>query len=242
VSQRQKTVTNEKRARRLGTGEGIAREKRPMRGAGGGVPGWAWVVGGAIVIAAIAIAAALVVTRGSSSGADQQSSIVTDRLATDRPDFVSVGTWQPNYDNLQAALQALHMPGLSQSVEHYHVHVKLIVEGHQIPIPANIGLDSVTQTASPIHTHDERGVIHIEADTKGFRATLLDVFDIWGVRINDRCVGGFCNGVKVYIDGKLITNDPLNHDLVQHDAVTIVEGTPPKGFTPDKTYKFQPGE
>ena len=55
-----KQLTNERRAKRLGTGEGIA----PSRGKSGGMPGWAFMVSGAVLLAAVIIAAAFVVTRG----------------------------------------------------------------------------------------------------------------------------------------------------------------------------------
>ena len=111
MSQRQKQRTNENRARRLGSGEGIARHGRgPVGKSGpGGVPPWAWVVGGAILVAAIAVVAALLVTRGgsSSSGGDQTPAVITQRNSTAKVDWVSQGTWQPNYTNLQAALTAV---------------------------------------------------------------------------------------------------------------------------------------
>ena len=55
MSQRQKQRTNENRARRLGSGEGISRKGRKPS-SGGGVPAWAWVVGGAVLIAELLVA------------------------------------------------------------------------------------------------------------------------------------------------------------------------------------------
>jgi hypothetical protein len=238
VSQRQKQVTNQKRARRLGTGEGIRPEK-PKR-SGGGIPMWVWLVLGAAVLLAVGVGA-VVVTRsdGSSSGAD--SPVVQDRLQTTKPDFQSVGTWDPNYTNLAGALTALQLPGLSESVEHYHVHLKILADGHNVVVPQNMGLDATNQVYSPIHTHDERGVIHIEADTKDFVATLGEVFDVWGVKFDKDCLGGFCDGVKVYVNGKQV-DQYADLPLHSHDAVTVVAGAPPKDFTPPSTFKFAPGE
>src|ERR1043165_829619 len=97
-----KQLTNERRARRLGTGEGIAPTK-PKRGSG--MPGWAFMVSGAVLLAAVIIAAAFVVTRGGSSSDAQSSSVVQDRLTHSKIDFVAAGTWLPNYSNLTAALK-----------------------------------------------------------------------------------------------------------------------------------------
>lgn len=239
MSQRQKQVTNEKRARRLGTGEGIRAEK-PRKGGRGGLPTWVWVVVGAVIIAAIGVGAVLI-TRGDSSSDAAQSAVVTDRLATTKPDFESVGTWDPNYTDLAGALTALKLPGLSESVEHYHVHLKILADGHNVVVPQNMGLDATNQVYSPIHTHDERGVIHIEADTKDFVANLGEVFDVWGVKFDKQCLGGFCDGVKVYVNGKQV-DQYADLPLHSHDDVTIVAGTPPKDFTPDTNFKFAPGE
>ena len=52
-----KQLTNERRAKRLGTGEGIAPTKAK---GGGGMPGWAFMVSGAVLLAAVIIAAAFV--------------------------------------------------------------------------------------------------------------------------------------------------------------------------------------
>src|SRR5437660_10649329 len=119
MSQRQKQRTNENRARRLGSGEGIARHgRKPVGKAGGagGVPAWAWVVGGAILVAAIAIVAAIVVTRGGSSSSGTSGAtpaVITQRNSTATFDPVSQGTWPPNYDTLQQAIAAMCPPAPS---------------------------------------------------------------------------------------------------------------------------------
>src|SRR5436305_4475059 len=111
MSQRQKQRTNENRAKRLGTGEGVSRHGRGggTRSGGGGVPAWAWVVGGAILVAAIAVVAALVITRGggSTSSNGQNSSVVKANNSTAKIDWLSEGTWRPNYANLSQRLAAL---------------------------------------------------------------------------------------------------------------------------------------
>jgi hypothetical protein len=237
VSQRQKQRTNENRARRLGTGQGIARTK-PQRAS---TPMWAWILAATGIVALVAAVAVVVLTRGSSSSTPS-ASVLTQRDSTQKIDFAVEGTWAPNYTNLGDALKVMNLPGLSETVEHYHVHIRLVVDGHDnVIIPADMGLDRSNQVYSPIHTHDERGVIHVEADRKDFRATIGNVFDVWGVRLTNQCIGGYCNGVKVYVNGKPVSNF-RDYKLQAHDAVTIVEGTPPAGFTPDKSYNFLPNE
>ena len=69
-------------------------------------------------------------------------------------------------------------------------------------IPRNIGLQNPPAMSSAVHTHalnvdTHSGIIHVEATVPGFRATILDVFDVWGVYASNRCIGGYCGRVKV---------------------------------------------
>jgi hypothetical protein len=248
MSQRQKQRTNENRARRLGSGDGIARHgRKPVGKAGGpgGMPAWAWVVGGAILVAAIAVVAALLVTRGgSSSSGNQTATVITQRNSTAKVDWVSQGTWQPNYTNLQAALTAMNMPTANSTTgyaTHYHAHITIYADGHKAPVPALIGIDEADQLLSPIHTHDDSGVIHMEADEKNFTPNLQEVFNVWGLRFNSQCIGGYCGGVKMWVDGQASTQFGA-HVMKEHDAITILQGTPPPGFKPDKSFNFPAGE
>jgi hypothetical protein len=238
-----KQLTNERRARRLGTGEGIA--AKTSTGGRGGIPGWAWLVAGSVVVAAVIIGAALV-ARGGGGGSntgDPSAAVVTSRLSHDQIDFISAGTWPVNYTDLGGAMSALGLTPTQEaaSVNHYHVHITLVVDGHDVPVPAQIGLDASSGVFSEVHTHDDRGVIHIESGNTAFRADLADVFDMWGVYLSPKCIGGYCGGVKMWVNGKPSTS---YGDLVlqSHMAITLLEGTPPKGFTPAKSYKFPAGE
>jgi hypothetical protein len=242
VSQRQKQRTNENKARRLGTGEGISRKGRKPS-SGGGVPAWAWVVGGAILVAAIAVVAALVLTRGDSSGGSASggtSPVITERNSTATFDPVSQGTWPPNYENMQEAISAMGLPASSATMAyatHFHVHITLYVDGRQTPIPSQVGIDPATQTLAAIHTHDDTGIIHMEAGEKHFAPPLQDVFNVWGVRFNSKCIGGYCGGVEMWVNGK--PNTQLgSYTLHEHDVITIVEGKQPDGFKPDTTYPW----
>lgn len=61
----------------------------------------------------------------------------------------------------------------------YHIHPELaiFVNGTQVAIPHNLGVNARGMTA--IHTHDEEGVIHVEAPIKA-DFTLGDFFAVWG--------------------------------------------------------------
>jgi hypothetical protein len=242
-----KELTNQRRAQRLGTGDGITRTSKK----GGGVPAWAYVVSGSVLLAAVIVVAAIFVTRNSSSAASsgQSAAVVQDRLARSKIDFTSQGTWAINYTNLDGALTALGLvpdPAAGLAV-HYHWHLTLYAGGQQVVIPRNIGLQNPPLLSSEVHTHalnvdTHAGIIHVEATNPGYRAPILDLFDVWGVYASNECIGGYCGGVKVYVDGKL---SPAGIDTKpsEHQAVTVVAGSLPAGVTPDKKFTgFTPGE
>jgi hypothetical protein len=237
VSKRQKERTNQNRERRLGSGDGIA---RPKGSGGAGVPLWMWALSLSGFIALGVVVAVLLITRGGSGGT-ANAAVVKQRDSTAKIDFVAQGTWPPNYTNLGDAIKALGLPGLSDTVQHYHTHIHLIVDGNNVPVPTDIGLDAATQTYAPIHTHNDSGVIHIEADIKNYHSDLQNVFDMWGVRFNSQCVGGYCNGVKMWVNGTPSTQFGA-YVMQAHDAITIVEGKLPAGFKPDASYNFPAGE
>lgn len=243
-----KELTNQRRAARLGTGQGIA----PSRGkTGGGIPPWAWFVGGSVVLAAAIIAVAVIATRSSSSAATkgQSAAVVQDRLSHSKIDFTSQGTWPLNDTNLDGALTALNLssnPSASLAV-HYHWHLDLYAGGHHIIIPRNIGLQNPPGLSSDVHTHDvaedaHGGIIHVESARSGFKSTVLDVFDVWGVYASNQCIGGYCGGVKVYVDGQ-ISPAGLQTEPTEHAEVTVVAGSLPPGVKPAVKYTgFAPGE
>ena len=255
MSKAKKAATNAKRARRLGTGEGIAPTRgggrAGGRGDGGGgsaLPWWVWMVAGAVIVAVVAVAFVLI-ERGSSSAKGQDAPVVQQRLSHSRLDPLSQPTWPPNYANLSGALKALSLtPSLEMAaVNHYHVHLALYVNGRQVQIPELIGLDNQTGVVSEIHTHlrtvdnGQHGIIHIESGVLTFRATLLEFFDIWGVYFSDRCIGGYCGGVRLWVNGKSVAH-PTKLVLQRHMALTLVEGPEPAHFVPAKSWTFPPGE
>jgi hypothetical protein len=242
-----KELTNQRRAARLGTGQGIA----PTRKKQGGVPPWAWLIGGSVLLAAVIVAVAVIATRSSSSAATtgQDASVVQSRLSRRKVDFTSQGTWPINYTNLDGALTALNLsPNPNDPLAvHYHWHLDLYVGGRKVVIPRNIGLQNPPAMSSDVHTHDTNvdphsGIIHIESPQPGFKATILDFFDVWGVYASSQCIGGYCGGVKVWVDGQ-ISPAGLQTEPGEHAAVTVAVGSLPPGVKPAVKYTgFAPGE
>jgi hypothetical protein len=133
---------------------------------------------------------------------------------------------------LGARISAVGLPPEGTTL-HTHQHLDVFVNGRAVPVPGGIGLGSV---GSPLHTHDDSGIIHVEASTTG-PFTLGQFFDVWGVRLTSDCLGGSCGeGVKVYVDGHLATGDPRQIRLVNHQEIAVVYGTQPS--TRPSSYRF----
>ena len=103
--------------------------------------------------------------------------------------------------------------------EHYHPQLRIIMDGNDVPVPANIGVDPATGAMSAVHTHETDGTIHIEADTAGETFTLGQLFTQWGVTLTSTQIGGVTakdgqqmivtsNGVPVAGDPKDLRLEP----------------------------------
>ena len=78
-----------------------------------------------------------------------------------------------------------------------------------------------------LHTHRTDGVIHNESETAR-NYTLGQFFAEWGVLLNKRCVGAYCQGFKWYVNGKRQRGNPQDLVLKAHLEVVIAIGKQPK--------------
>ncbi len=150
--------------------------------------------------------------------------------------------WDPEYEFLADRLLPLGLTPLPQEAvtTHYHSHLDIFVNGKKVTVPALIGINPGANYITELHTHDTRGVIHVESPTKNDHFTLGQFVAEWGVFLNGRCMGAYCNGLKWYVNGKRQTGNPQTYTLQPHDEVAIVIGTPPA--TIPSSYKFLAGE
>jgi hypothetical protein len=136
---------------------------------------------------------------------------------------------------------------------HVHSHLDVFVNGKKLVVPAGIGIDTRNPSVrkfpapdgsigyggidppcskpciSPLHTHFDDGVLHTEAKKNEFNR-LGQFFKEWKVRLNAKCVGTFCKPKKkiaVYVDGKLLKDDPRFILLKDKREIAIVIGKPP---------------
>ena len=142
-------------------------------------------------------------------------------------------------------------------VNHVHAHLDVFIDGEHITVPAGIGInieDPDVRTfdnpvgyggiemcaqpcISPLHTHDETGVLHTESmDPKPH--TLGQFFVEWGVELSETCVAEHCDPtpIAVYIDGEPYEGDPRAIELTDEKVIVIAIGTPPEEIP--STYDF----
>jgi hypothetical protein len=136
---------------------------------------------------------------------------------------------------------------------HVHAHLDVFVNGKPMPVPAGIGIDidnpsvkrfkandgsigyggisppCAAPCISPLHTHFQDGVLHTEAKENQFN-TLGEFFTEWAVRLDRKCVGGYCKPaapITIYVDGAPETGDPRQIKLEDKLEIAIVIGSPP---------------
>ena len=136
---------------------------------------------------------------------------------------------------------------------HVHSHLDVFVNGSPVTVPAGIGIaihDPAVHQAklkdgstvygyidppcaqpciSPLHTHDVYGTLHTEAKQDQFN-NLGEFFTEWDVRLDGKCVGGYCRPaapISIYVDGKAYSGNPRQIELEDLREIAIVIGTPP---------------
>ncbi len=125
-----------------------------------------------------------------------------------------------------------------QGGAHFHAHVTIYINGKRILIPANIGIAPDGSCLYWLHTHDDSGVIHIEAPT-GSSFTFGNFLDIWEQRF--RQLGypdQFADpaGWQVYVNGKPLSGDFRRIPLHSHLLMTLAYHSP--GVQPDTNYDW----
>jgi hypothetical protein len=205
-------------------------------------PPWFYAAAGAgavVVIAAIVLG--VVLLRDNSGGSSNTTTSVAsyNTLPGIRK---TKAPWPPEYEFLADRLLPLGLTTLPQEAvaTHYHSHLDIFVDGKHVTVPKYIGINLGANYLTELHTHDTRGVIHIESPKSNDHFSLGQFVAEWGVFLNSRCIGAYCDGLKWYLNGKLQTGNPQKYVLQPHDEVTIVVGTPPAKIP--SSYKFLGGE
>jgi hypothetical protein len=190
------------------------------------------------VIAVIAVVLAFQLT-GGDDGSSSSSPTTPD---TSKLIGVQTGPapWNAGLDHLTDRLKPLGLTQLGQegSVVHIHQHLDVFVDGKHITVPQSIGIFD-GQYLTDLHTHDTSGVMHVESPTKR-EFTLGDFFGVWGVRLTDKCVGGYCKPKtpwRLYVNGLNEPGNPADLPLKAHQEIALTIGTKRPKQIPS-TYNF----
>jgi len=122
-------------------------------------------------------------------------------------------------------LSSMSGPLTNKMVLHNHVNLNVTYNGQAIKVPEHIGIVQIGKAdnpllygdhsldkygmegMSPLHTHDNSGTVHVEANTKR-DFTLGEFLDIWkGLDINGKTVQASLNGNSVSDYRNIILND-----------------------------------
>jgi hypothetical protein len=188
-------------------------------------------IGGALALLLVAGAIIAIV---ALSGGDDKGDPATAQKGLQE----TQGPWPPLVEGLRDREEALDLPGLSESIYHVHAQVKIFVNGKQQTVPNNIGIDPGGDFLSSLHSHDEKGIIHMEAVEK-YPFTLGQFMTVWGVKFTPTQLGAYRVGqglvLETYLNGKKVPNGP-DTVLKQSDRVVVIFGKPnsaPKDFELD---------
>jgi hypothetical protein len=192
---------------------------------------------GAGIVILVAVILLVTLTGGSKSDAKVAQGVDFSQLT-------GLQQGPPPWNNGAAALpDNIAALGLNQltnegQVLHIHEHLDVWVNGKKVAVPALIGIYA-NQFITEVHTHDTRGVIHVESPKKR-DFTLGQLFGEWGVKLTSSCIGTYCGGVHWWVNGKQETGNPADLVLKSHQEIVVVHGKSPAKI-PQK-YAFSAGE
>lgn len=197
------------------------------------------------IILAVGIGLSWLVSRSVSESYQAVKVFPNPESLTD----IQVGNypWTVGMVGLKERLSEIGLPALSEegTVLHIHQHLDVFVHGKPVTVPAGIGINEPSGFISPIHTHDDTAIVHVESPVvQSFM--LGQFFDIWGVRFTQNCIGGYCtdgkNSLKVFVNGSLYSGDPRKLELQKYQEIAVVygvEGENPKIIP--SSYNFPSG-
>ncbi|WJH26084.1 hypothetical protein [Pseudarthrobacter defluvii] len=187
----------------------------------------------------------------SASACAPSSTTTAPSASTPAPATTAAATsapadWQLNpkgaADRIKAAgLEVLTAEG---AAEHFHAHLDIFTDSKRVTVPADIGFSFNTagqpNGISALHSHDETGVIHIEAPTAGATYTLGQFLTEWGVLDGtDKTPGAphsSIDGWNVAVNGAKQDGKITDVVLKAHDEIVLFHGTAPSPLPASFTF------
>ncbi|MBA2347031.1 MAG: hypothetical protein H0V81_01940, partial [Solirubrobacterales bacterium] len=112
----------------------------------------------------------------------------------------------------------------------FGVHLELFAAGRVIVVPAGIGVADGQQDGAfvrggrcrhALSTTEPTGVVEV---VHGTRATLGDLFALWGEPLTPRRIASFRGPVRAYVDGEVVEGDPAAIRLRHHTQIVLAIG------------------
>ncbi len=161
-----------------------------------------------------------------------------------------VSNQTPSSSVIQNPAQENATNDLNCSEIHWHALLQIEISGEMQTIPANIGIANgniidtnlTGENASPIHTHDTSGVLHIEnicPEQKPETTKLGYFFTVWGEQFNKTCILNNCNngGKTVQLNVNGISNSEFEqYKIKDGDEIEIIFDN----YKPTKSLTFLP--
>lgn len=105
----------------------------------------------------------------------------------------------------------------------FHIHpvLKIIINGETQTIPSGVGINAGCM--NPLHTHDDKGIVHVESPEKR-DFTLGDFFFVWGKPFNQNQILDFVaddnHTIRQTVNGQEV-QDFENTVLYDNDKIVI---------------------
>jgi hypothetical protein len=174
--------------------------------------------------AAIGLSGCASDTDRNDPSADPTSSTPSSDV-TPTPDDTSMPPWPAPATVAERVAAAGLDLGPMGTAEHYHPRLRVIIDGAEVPVPPNIGVDPATGAMSALHTHEGDGTIHIEADSVGEVFTLGQLFIQWGVALTPQQIGGVKaepgQRVQLTSNGAKVTGKPADLRLEPDQEIVL---------------------
>lgn len=187
------------------------------------------------VVGAIAIALTVMFSvsnepQNESGLATQPSRVAVRNSPEGLPGLLSTAApWPNNTSRVTERLTAIGLPQLKEAGSiKTRGFLELITEGKSVAVPAGIGQPADSSFVPPITTKDGSGIFTSNAPTET-KYYLGQLFDLWGVRLDSNCIGGYCtDGTKrlqIFADGTEVITDPRKLELRDQQVIVVTYGT-----------------
>jgi hypothetical protein len=131
--------------------------------------------------------------------------------------------------------------------QHLHVHLQILKDGVEIPIPAGIGVGQPWEVEPSgfvvsgrcfawIHSHDGSGVVHLVSPVEE-SFTLGQLFDVWGQPLAANSALGYQGPLTILVNGARVDGDPRSLTMANLQNIVLLLGTPP-AVPPPALYDF----